>query len=118
MSKINVAKAQLEVLGFRGQELPVGDRTSRQLVMWRRIQNVEPVCATNDRLSLHVTFNAFLLPNMREVNEGCSIDITGEIPGANWTTLQIYGISIEEVAAKIPEVERRLVAAWKAVCAA
>lgn len=79
-----------------------------------------PVCLTNDKLSIHA--DIFELDLSSRGSEGwyrtVEISITGEASPGLWIKLAAYSLPWGEVPGRLAEIQRGLLAAWDAFCAA
>lgn len=105
----------LTAQGFRSYEQKDTDQFQRRKVLYqRRLEGVEPVCRCNDKLHLNVTLYAYEIHG--KVHTSAEVDITGEQPDGEWAKLTIYSVEVEDIPAKLSNIEQRLIRAWVASC--
>ena len=118
--KFGVVRGALMELGFKVRDLPPDGPLRRHSCLLKKLEGVEPVCHFNDVLlmEVHLRIFAYTEDNLKDdskynFNVECSIN--GGILDGNAGTVKIYGVSMDDLVSKLPDIERRLIAAWKAI---
>lgn len=109
-------KARLYEIGFKMEDNR--DEPSNK-VRWRAYRTLptQVECQCNDRppvLIVHpFMFDGFLQRDgiiMRSVE----FAITGELANGDWLNSKVYAVAVDKALAKLPDIERTLVAVWEA----
>lgn len=77
---------------------------------YRRSEGQARECEANGGKSMQLV----VTPTRFGAWEGVEIDVTGEAGGV-WFKLMAYSLKPDEVQARVPDVERSLIAAWNAL---
>ena len=81
----------------------------------RRVKQEAPSCACNEKpVQIVVTPHTYSFQNGIH-SESVSVELCAQSNHEDWLKLNCYGISAETVKTSLDSIEKRLVAAWKAV---
>ena len=82
---------------------------------YRRVEQEAPLCTCNEKpVQIVVTPHACYFPN-GVYSESVSVELCAQSNHEDWWELNCYGISVETLKTSLDSIEKRLVAAWKAV---
>ena len=85
---------------------------------WRSLKVPANDCACNDKPPCLVLYpHTRAVSSSAMVGDSAELDVTGEASGM-WLKLRAYSLSPAEARDRMPQIERMLVAAWNAACAA
>lgn len=108
--------AKLVKMGFISRELPSDGPLRRHCRLTKVLDGVEPACTFNDGLVLYVHLRIY---NSHVDGANAVFNIETEIKGGivknDAATVSIYGVTIDRIVPELPSIERRLIAAWKAI---
>lgn len=106
--------AEFKSRGFMHRLQPLDKFYNLNILFSKRLKDVEPVCITNDRLSLHIQVTEYIRDGFH--HQSFQADITGQSPNGEWVKAECYGYQFGEMFDQLPTIERRLIAGWKALC--
>ena len=118
--KFGVVQRALVELGFKNRNLPADGSMRRHSWLTKKLEEVEPTCYFNEGLLLeiHLRIFAYNEENLKDdskynFNTECSI--SGGTPVGSAATVKISGVAMDNLMSRLPSIERRLIAAWKAI---
>lgn len=114
-AEIDPIKSKLLEMGFMCREYPPDGAMLRKCMMFRKLDDVYPVCQANGKLWFYITMFVFERPGTSKVSITCEYEVAGQTITGDWVNLEMYGINIKDVLSKLEASEHRLVEAWKAV---
>lgn len=81
---------------------------------WVAIKKIEdvPDCACNEK---QPQFAVTPATSQLKSIERCEIGISAETPNEVWFELKAYSLTADELKEKLPDIERQLIGAWRAV---
>ena len=82
---------------------------------YRIVEQEAPLCTCNEKpVQIVVTPHACYFQN-GVYSESVSVELCAQSNHEDWWELNCYGISVETLKTSLDSIEKRLVAAWKAV---
>ena len=81
----------------------------------RRVEQEAPLCACNEKsVQIVIMPYSFNLYNGNH-SESVEVELRAQTSHGEWWSIRCYGISAETLKTSLDSIEKRLVAAWKAV---